>query len=206
MAQKRLSAEEKCKIMLQIFQSKREIFQLKEIEKLCVKRGIVLQSVKEILQSLIDDNFVTQEKLGTSNYYWSFVRDEGSEVTDKLVKVDNDIISMDLEINKYKQEYIDSFVDREVNDKRDELIKEIQDIEEILQKQENDMHRYAECDPRVYKKRNEELNVIKNYINEVTEDIFTMQTYLCEKFGMDRRDFNENFGVDDEMEEIDFNY
>lgn len=29
-------------------------------------------SVKEVLQSLVDDNMVDCEKVGTSNYYWAF--------------------------------------------------------------------------------------------------------------------------------------
>ena len=36
------------------------------------KKGIVMQSVKEVLQSLVDDNLVCFEKIGTSNYFWSF--------------------------------------------------------------------------------------------------------------------------------------
>jgi hypothetical protein len=33
---------------------------------------LVQQSVKDVLQSLVDDGLVTVEKIGTSNYYWSF--------------------------------------------------------------------------------------------------------------------------------------
>lgn len=29
-------------------------------------------SVKEVLQSLVDDNMVDTERVGTSNYYWAF--------------------------------------------------------------------------------------------------------------------------------------
>lgn len=29
-------------------------------------------TVKEVLQSLVDDNMVDCEKVGTSNYYWAF--------------------------------------------------------------------------------------------------------------------------------------
>ena len=34
--------------------------------------SIVAQSVKEVLQSLVDDELVIMEKIGTSNYFWSF--------------------------------------------------------------------------------------------------------------------------------------
>lgn len=29
-------------------------------------------SVKDVLQSLVDDNMVDSERVGTSNYYWAF--------------------------------------------------------------------------------------------------------------------------------------
>lgn len=29
-------------------------------------------SVKEVLQSLVDDNMVDSERVGTSNYFWAF--------------------------------------------------------------------------------------------------------------------------------------
>ena len=31
-----------------------------------------LQSVKEVLQSLVDDGLVDSERIGTSNYFWAF--------------------------------------------------------------------------------------------------------------------------------------
>ena len=59
--------------MCDFFYEKKDFFQLKELEKYLPKeKGIVAQSVKEVLQSLIDDHLVVAEKIGTSNYYWSF--------------------------------------------------------------------------------------------------------------------------------------
>ena len=43
-----------------------------DIEKLAPKRGVVLQSVKDTLQSLVDDDLVVGEKIGASNFYWAF--------------------------------------------------------------------------------------------------------------------------------------
>lgn len=42
---------------------------------------LVQQSVKDVLQSLVDDGLVTVEKIGTSNYYWSFPSDMQQKVT-----------------------------------------------------------------------------------------------------------------------------
>lgn len=55
------------------FYEKRDFFQLKELEKMLPKeKGIVAQTVKDVLQSLVDDRLVMAEKIGTSNYFWSF--------------------------------------------------------------------------------------------------------------------------------------
>lgn len=202
MAQKRLTVQEKCNIMLQFFRTKRDFFQLKEIEKASVKKGIVLQSVKEVLQSLIDDNLVVQEKLGISNYYWSFAKDEGTEAMDKIEKTKVEINRLEGLLKSSKQELEESREGRGPSSERDELVKELNDINEILKKQEHDMTKYAECDPRVFEQRKKEIITLMSDINNITEDIFMVQSYVCDKFGMDRGDFNKNFGVDDEMDLI----
>ena len=46
---------------------------LKEVERLAFKeKGIVSQSVKEVLQSLVDDDMVNSDKIGSSVYFWAF--------------------------------------------------------------------------------------------------------------------------------------
>lgn len=42
------------------------IFQLKELEKLGPKKGVISQSVKDVVQSLVDDDLVAKDKIGTS--------------------------------------------------------------------------------------------------------------------------------------------
>lgn len=59
--------------MCDFFYEKKDFFQLKELEKMLPKeKGIVAQTVKDVLQSLVDDHLVMAEKIGTSNYFWSF--------------------------------------------------------------------------------------------------------------------------------------
>ena len=46
--------------MLELFHEKKDVFQLKELEKICPKeKGITSMSVKDVLQSLVDDNLVS---------------------------------------------------------------------------------------------------------------------------------------------------
>lgn len=65
--------DEKKSRLLQIFYEKREFFTLKELEKIAPKeKGIVVQSVKDVLQNLVDDGLVHSDKIGTSIYFWAF--------------------------------------------------------------------------------------------------------------------------------------
>lgn len=40
--------------------------QLKELEKSGPKKGVISQSVKDVVQSLVDDDLVFKDKIGTS--------------------------------------------------------------------------------------------------------------------------------------------
>ena len=74
MSKKRgLSLEEKRQKMLEVFYEKKDFFLLKELEKIGPKeKGVVAQSVKEVVQSLVDDDLVDSDKIGTSVYFWAF--------------------------------------------------------------------------------------------------------------------------------------
>lgn len=50
-------------------------FFLKELEKIAPKeKQIIVQSVKDVVQNLVDDGLVDTDKIGTSVYFWSFPR------------------------------------------------------------------------------------------------------------------------------------
>nr|GEV95252.1 meiotic nuclear division protein 1 homolog isoform X1 [Tanacetum cinerariifolium] len=88
-----LSLEEKREKMLQIFYDSQDFYLttwkgfagilsgfiisvrcknlLKEHEKLGPRKGVISQSVKDIVQSLVDDDLVSKDKIGTSVYFWS---------------------------------------------------------------------------------------------------------------------------------------
>lgn len=85
MAPRGLSAEEKRVRLLEIFHETKDFFQLKELEKLGPKmKGIVSQTVKEVLQSLVDDGLVQADKIGSSNFFWSFPSQHGTMMQNRL--------------------------------------------------------------------------------------------------------------------------
>ena len=72
---KGVSLDEKRQRMLQIFYEKKEFFTLKDLEKIAPKeKGIVQQSVKDVVQALVDDGHLDSDKVGTSVFFWTFPR------------------------------------------------------------------------------------------------------------------------------------
>ncbi|KAI0309803.1 Mnd1 family-domain-containing protein [Amylostereum chailletii] len=75
-----LSIAEKRAKMLEIFHETKDFFQLKELEKLGQKKGVVSQTVKDVVAELVSDGLVKSDKVGSSNFFWSFPSQAGVEV------------------------------------------------------------------------------------------------------------------------------
>ena len=68
---KGLSFDEKKQILARVMASDAMYYNFKEIELMARKNGIVPQSVKEVLDCLVGDRIVNQEKIGSLNMYVS---------------------------------------------------------------------------------------------------------------------------------------
>ena len=70
MSKKRgLSMDEKCDRALEYIRNSRTFFHMKELEKSLPKaKGITPMAVKDVVQSLVDDNKIRTEKV-TGSYY-----------------------------------------------------------------------------------------------------------------------------------------
>ncbi|XP_020581911.1 meiotic nuclear division protein 1 homolog [Phalaenopsis equestris] len=88
-----LSLEEKREHILQIFYDSQDFFLLKELEKLGPKRGVISQSVKDVVQSLVDDDLVLKDKIGTSVYFWSLPSCAGNQLRNAHNKLESDLLN-----------------------------------------------------------------------------------------------------------------
>ncbi|EJW04400.1 hypothetical protein EDEG_01364, partial [Edhazardia aedis USNM 41457] len=202
MAVKRMTIDEKREKLLSILQRERNFFTLKELEKLSSKAGINEQSFKDVLQSLIDDNIVFVEKLGSSNYYWSFSKDDGKIAESRH----EDVIKENSELLQKLQSLEETFklekVGREQNEKRDQLIQNYINLKEKIEQQEKDLSKFSLCDPKAYDKKMKEVEDFKVSINKATDNLFALQSYVCEKFNLENKEFYSQFGLDEEMDYV----
>ncbi|NP_001003597.1 meiotic nuclear division protein 1 homolog [Danio rerio] len=147
---KGLSLEEKRSRMMEIFFETKDVFQLKDIEKIAPKsKGITPMSVKEVLQSLVDDNMVDTERVGTSNYYWAFPSKALHARKRRLEELEKQLEDGSQRKKALQQAVDKAKVGREVNEEREDLLKELTALKGQRDQMKVEIEKYQECDPAV---------------------------------------------------------
>ena len=67
---KRLSAKEKAVKLLEIYHISKDVFTLQQIEKAGVQVGVVMNTIKDINQDLVNDGQVETDKIGSQCFFW----------------------------------------------------------------------------------------------------------------------------------------
>ncbi|KAI3967674.1 hypothetical protein MKX01_039584 [Papaver californicum] len=131
MSKKRgLSLEEKREKMLQIFYDSQDFYLLKELEKLGPKKGVKSQSVKDVIQSLVDDDLVLKDKIRSSIYFWSLPSCAGNQLRNVSNKLGSDLKS-----------------GKKGLDEREEALADLNTVEIKYNELKSEMGQFADNDP-----------------------------------------------------------
>ena len=204
MGKKGVSAEEKRKRILEIFYETKDFFLLKELEKIAPKqKGVIAQSVKDVLQSLVDDNMVDTDKIGTSVYFWAFpskaLATRQTRISTLREKVDAAVAkNKDLDL-KIKE----STTGKEESDDRTAILEELADLEKKKETLKAKIKKYEGCDPEELERLKKETTVAKEAVNRWTDNIYSIQSWVGKKYpSVNVNDLNQQFGVPDDMDYI----
>jgi DNA repair exonuclease SbcCD ATPase subunit len=172
MSKRGLSNEEKRKRMLDFFFEKQDFFQLKDIEKMVpVEKGIVLQSVKDILTSLVDDGLVDSEKIGTSVYYWA-LPSKALNNREQTVKKAEQEMEYETQRNKELNQELEKYQQSQDNEKElEQLENELDELLKHKQKLSRELEAYKDNDPQVYEQMKQSIEVSKKACNRWVDNI-----------------------------------
>ncbi|KAM1178608.1 hypothetical protein ACFX13_018218 [Malus domestica] len=177
-----LSLDEKREKMLQIFYDSQDFFLLKELEKSGPKKGVISQSVKDVIQSLVDDDLVFKDKIGTSVYFWSLPSTAGNQLRNVYSRLESDLKSS----KKRHAELIDQCnalkKGREDSDERDEALAELKAIELKHNELKDEVAQYADNDPAAFEEMKKEIEVAHSAANRWTDNIFTVRQWCANNF------------------------
>lgn len=200
MATTRMMSDQKKTILLDIVRNSKTFFKLSELESLGSKRGIVQNTIKDILQQLVDDGLLMSEKVGVSNLYWSFGSDEVQRKSLKLNRLKSECKEAAAEI-KTKKTYVEKArACKEYTEERRELEEKLKDLKGVEENQRKELELFAETDPTVYDKLIAEKASMIEECNKIIDDIFVAQEYICNKFSMEKAEFNTSFGIPQDLD------
>ncbi|XP_073461409.1 meiotic nuclear division protein 1 homolog [Aquarana catesbeiana] len=205
MAKKRgLSVEEKRAKMMEIFFETKDVFQLKDLEKIAPKeKGITSMSVKDILQSLVDDGMVDSERIGTSNYFWAFPSKALHARKRKLETLESQLSEASQKKKSLEESVEKAKVGRQDTKERSELSEELALLRQQRDQQKAELEQYKECDPDVIEEIRKSNMVAKDAANRWTDNIFAVKSWAKKKFGFEERKIDKTFGIPEEFDYID---
>ncbi|KAL7753108.1 Iron-sulfur clusters transporter atm1, mitochondrial [Sorochytrium milnesiophthora] len=179
----------------------KDFYQLKDLEKLAPKsKGIIAQSVKEVLQSLVDDDLVTQERIGASNYFWSFPSQAAKTRRNKLEQMRAERDKLLATRNDLQAKIAEAQIGREPSDERTKLLQAVAEAESQRSAHMIELEQYRESDPAVFEHKQQVVKTCRDAANRWTENIFALQSYCNKQFGIENADFNRQFGLPEDFD------
>lgn len=196
-----MSAEEKRKAILDIYHSTKEVFTEKEIVSLASKAGVNANTIVDINSSLVDDGLVEKDKIGGSNFFWSF---PGKK--DRMLQLEHERVLAETEaakgrIAEAEVKLADAKRGREDDDgerpKKLAKLIELRKSKEILQKE---LEVLKANDPQSLADYEKELQLVREGAERWTDNIFKCKTYLTKKRGLSSKEACKMLGITSEFD------
>ncbi|KAF9452385.1 meiotic nuclear division protein 1 [Macrolepiota fuliginosa MF-IS2] len=215
-----LSVEEKRVKLLEIFHESRDFYQasipyiqsgmiynehdqLKELEKLGPKlKGIVSQSVKDVLQSLIDDGLVQGDKIGSSNFFWSFPSQQGVNVRIRLGKAKDATASARGQLEDMRITIASEQVLRSDSAGGSQALQTYAKLREELAELEKELESYGDADPAKYEQNKRAVVLAKEAAVRWTENYSIFLSHFCRERAVDQEDIRRHLGIPEDYEDI----
>ncbi|KAI0074403.1 meiotic nuclear division protein 1 [Panus rudis PR-1116 ss-1] len=203
MAPRGLSAEEKRTRLLEIFHETKDFYQLKELEKLGPKmKGIVSQSVKEVLQSLVDDGLVQGDKIGSSNFFWSFPSQRGAMMQNRLNAAQQNKINHKQQLTELRASIESEKLSRPDSDERRNALSKLTAAQNELSVLEKELSQYGACDPAVVEDKKRAVLLAKEATARWTDNYSILLSYFTRQHSIDAEDVRKHLGVEEDYEDI----
>lgn len=191
--------------MLQIFYDSQDFFLLKELEKSGPKKGVIMQSVKDVVQSLVDDDLVFKDKIGTSVYFWSLPSCAGNQLRNIHRKLESDLQSSEKKHAELINQCNALKKGREESDEREAALVELKAIEQKYNELKEEIAQYSDNDPATFEAKKQAIEVAHEAANRWTDNIFTVQKWCSNNFPQAKEQLDKLYnevGITDDFDNL----
>eukprot|EP00578_Thalassiosira_sp_NH16_P023289 CAMPEP_0181094404 /NCGR_PEP_ID=MMETSP1071-20121207/9974_1 /TAXON_ID=35127 /ORGANISM="Thalassiosira sp., Strain NH16" /LENGTH=213 /DNA_ID=CAMNT_0023176729 /DNA_START=157 /DNA_END=798 /DNA_ORIENTATION=- len=199
---KRMSADEKRQAILGVYHRTKEVYTEKEIIALAAKEGVNQNTIADINQDLCDDGLVDKEKIGGSNYFWSFPakKDRLNQLAheETLKKIE----ALRTSIKESEARLADAKRGREEDESGERAKKMARRLElaKSLAAAQVELDKLKQNDPQEIANLEQELKLVTSGAHRWTDNIFSCKDYLVKKRGMMKKEANKYLGITDNFD------
>ncbi|KAH8920407.1 hypothetical protein BT69DRAFT_1245424 [Atractiella rhizophila] len=160
-----------------------------------------MPTIKEILQSLVDDGLVFSEKIGTSNYFWSYPSAAAISVKNALEASRKEVVDVGKSREAVRKELSEMLKVKEEGEERTMLLEawKSKNLEERRLKLELD--KFTETTPEDYGSREKLLSEVKGAAERWTEYTDCIFSWLG-SLGIATNEVRQNFQIAEDFEDI----
>jgi chromosome segregation ATPase len=143
--------------------------------------------VKDYLQALTDEGKIRVEKIGSGNWYWSFLSEEKKARDNVIMKLKDEEEKLDSTINELRGRLSDATNRREEDgDGREELLVMHAKLTEEVNLLKEELNEYKDGDPGEVIRKKREVEQYKEKAYRWTENLELLEGWLGKVAGGDK--------------------
>ncbi|XP_065077606.1 meiotic nuclear division protein 1 homolog [Ochlerotatus camptorhynchus] len=198
---KGISADEKKSLLMEIFHETKEFYQLKDLEKIAAKeKGLKEQVVKEILQALVDEGLVQSDKIGPSQYYWSFPAKKRKLKQQELEQLKCKIDESTGKIEELKKRIEDVQETQGESSKSADVFDKLKALKEKEKQFSLDLEKLRQNDKKSLETMNKTLPGLHDAANRWTDNIFSIKSWCKNRFNIQENLIDKQFQIPSDLD------
>eukprot|EP00631_Chrysoreinhardia_giraudii_P007288 CAMPEP_0197423536 /NCGR_PEP_ID=MMETSP1170-20131217/22007_1 /TAXON_ID=54406 /ORGANISM="Sarcinochrysis sp, Strain CCMP770" /LENGTH=204 /DNA_ID=CAMNT_0042950959 /DNA_START=162 /DNA_END=772 /DNA_ORIENTATION=- len=189
-----MSMDDKKKLLLKVYHTKLEPMAIKELEKEGAKAGLHEKQVKDINKLLLDDNLVSEDKIGQANVFWSFPAEQGAKLRAEAQKIRTQLADAQGRLAKAKAAEAKALVGREDPDgSRAAKLRELKALADRKAAVEAELAKYKENDPEELARLQQGAEEFRAHAERWNDNLFALKDWLVKKKNVDPTQVDQLF-------------
>jgi hypothetical protein len=162
----------------------------------------VTQTIKEVVQSLVDDCRVSMEKIGAKNFFYAFPSTTYRNLMNRTEKLEEDIAGDQAHAEAATAESATLEADRGESEERAAAEARLAALEAEQAELEAKLKVHADNDPAVLERLADNVLAAKQGADRWTDNVFSMRQMCVTKFNTDAKQFDRMMGITDSFDYV----
>ncbi|EIM82909.1 meiotic nuclear division protein 1 [Stereum hirsutum FP-91666 SS1] len=165
-------------------------------------KGIVSQSVKEVLQSLVDDGLVQTDKVGSSNFFWSFPSERGAIMQNRLDTAKETQVTNQKQLEEIKTSIEVEKSARNDTPERAAALDKLATVKKQISDLETELQAYGACDPAKVDEKKRAVTLAKEAAFRWTDNYSILFQHFTRQSMVEGDDIRKYLEIGEDYEDI----